>query len=566
MFEDFDWSQIALFTGDFADFAHDEDLINSILCIVCVLCAGLAAGLTMGLLSLDVTKLEIKAMTGSEVDRADAEAILPIVKKHHLLLVTLLLFNSMANEALPVFLSALVPEWLSVLISVTLVLIFGEILPSAFFTGRAQLHTAATMIPFVKGLTFFFWPIGYPLSLCLDLVFGVEEESSVITREELGALVFLQNSDRVRLSSKKKENDGVTKDYDKLSPQSLTDGTDSEENSNIGLSMYEINIMTGMLKLAKLKVADSMIKTKQVFMISDSTRLDKKTLENILFSGFSRIPVFRRRDKQHIIGYLLIKSLILVSADDKVPVENLPIRIPFFVKPDLGLLEMLAMFREGRCHLALVTEDPTAAMKCMQEGKRPTENCMVIGIVTLEDVIEEILQGEITDETDAIPSVFPIRSGTSTGPMGILSMGRSTVMRKTPSSKSITIGEDKGAKLVKKTVNYANHSSTRKSASGNKRNSSIANTNKITDTENASRKNWQQRCARPNVPELAYCAMKTSYSRERDGILERAGGLNLPYGSISNDEINDHIELNERMNGNHNNDKITASNISQKNH
>jgi metal transporter CNNM len=309
MFETFDWSQIALFSGDFADFAHYEDLINSILSVVCVICAGLAAGLTMGLLSLDVTKLEIKAMTGSDVDRADAEAILPIVKKHHLLLVTLLLFNSLANEALPVFLSTLVPEWLSVLISVTLVLIFGEILPSAFFTGRAQLHTAAAMIPFVKGLTFFLWPIGYPLSRCLDHIFGVEEESSVITREELGALVFLQNSDRIR----KKENDCVTKDYDKISPQSSTEGMDSNENSNIGLSMYEINIMTGMLKLAKLKVEDSMIKTKQVFMISDSTRLDKKTLENIWKSGFSRIPVFRRRDKQHIIGYLLIKSLILVS-------------------------------------------------------------------------------------------------------------------------------------------------------------------------------------------------------------------------------------------------------------
>jgi metal transporter CNNM len=72
-------------------------------------------------------------------------------------------------------------------------------------------------------------------------------------------------------------------------------------------------------------------------------------------------------------------------------------RTPFFVKPDLGLLEMLAIFREGRCHLALVTEDPTAARKCMQEGKRPTENCMVIGIVTLEDVIEEILQGNFFD-------------------------------------------------------------------------------------------------------------------------------------------------------------------------
>ena len=55
---------------------------------------------------------------------------------------------------------------------------------------------------------------------------------------------------------------------------------------------------------------------------------------------------------------------------------------------------MLAIFREGRCHLALVTEDPISAMRCMAEGKRPSsENCNVIGIVTLEDVIEEILQG-----------------------------------------------------------------------------------------------------------------------------------------------------------------------------
>jgi hypothetical protein len=149
--------------------------------------------------------------------------------------------------------------------------------------------------------------------------------------------------------------------------------------------------------------------------------------------------------------------------------------------------------------------------------------------------------------------------------MGILSMGRSTVMRKTPSSKSITIGEDKDAKLVKKTVNYANNSSTRKSVPGNKRNSSIANTNKIIDAENNSRKNWQQRCALPSAPALAYCAVKTSYSRERDGILERAGDLNLPYGSIPNDDINDRIELNERMNGSNNdNSQKTASNNSQK--
>jgi metal transporter CNNM len=324
MFEHFDWSQIALFSGDFADYKHYEDVINTILAVICVLSAGLAAGLTMGLLSLDVTKLEIKSMTGSEVDRADAEAILPIVKKHHLLLVTLLLFNSMANEALPVFLSALLPEWLSVLISVTLVLVFGEILPSAFFTGKAQLHTAAIMIPFVKTLTVFFWPIGYPLSRCLDYAFGVEEETSVITRAELGALVYLQNNDRTRkrdkadvMESLKVKSSPKSEKIHTLKHSSSKDSfmSDSSEGSEGGLSTYEVNIMTGILKLAKLQVKNSMIKIKSVYMISDSTRLDTGTLERLWNCGFSRIPVFKRRDKQHIIGYLLIKSLILVCID-----------------------------------------------------------------------------------------------------------------------------------------------------------------------------------------------------------------------------------------------------------
>jgi metal transporter CNNM len=229
----------------------------------------------------------------------------------------------MANEALPVFLSALLPEWLSVLVSVTLVLLFGEILPSAFFTGKAQLHTAAIMIPFVKGLTVFFWPIGYPLSKALDYFFGVEEETSLISREELGALVYLQNADRTKRGKdstdkinieSRHQNINSNSDIKKVSSNNSITSLNSDENeNNDGLSLYEINIMTGILKLSKLQVKDSMIKIKNVFMISDSTRLDSGTLESLWNSGFSRIPVFKRRDKQHIVGYLLIKSLILVS-------------------------------------------------------------------------------------------------------------------------------------------------------------------------------------------------------------------------------------------------------------
>lgn len=161
-----------------------------------------------------------------------------------------------------------------------------------------------------------------------------------------------------------------------------------------------------------------------------------------------------------------------------------------------------------------------------------------------------VMLGEITDETDAIPSVYPVRSGTSIGGMGILSMGRSSVMRKTPSSKAITIGEDKDAKLVKKTTNYANNSSTRKSTSKKKWNSSTANTNIATDTECNSRKNWQQRCELLDThgSRLDNCATNTSHNRELNGILRRAGGVNIPYGTIPNDDMDDHVELNEKIN------------------
>jgi len=95
--------------------------------ILCTICAALASGLTIGLMAFDSTKLEIKKMIGAPNEVAAAKNILPLVKKHHLLLVTLLLFNACATESMPIFLGALVPDWVAIIISVTLVLLFGEV-------------------------------------------------------------------------------------------------------------------------------------------------------------------------------------------------------------------------------------------------------------------------------------------------------------------------------------------------------------------------------------------------------------------------------------------------------
>ncbi len=364
------WDKIPIWDGDFADYQDIEDIYNTLMCFLCVICAGLAAGLTMGLLSLDITKLEIKAMIGSDIEKKSALIIIPIVKQHHLLLVTLLLFNSLANEALPVFLGSLVPNYLAILISVTLILFFGEILPSAFFTGPGQLEMAAKMSPLVTSLMVIFWPIAYPISRALDKVFGEEETSSYMSRDELHALMTLQQG--------KEDDSGIKVDV---------------ETSSI--SQYEVQMLTGILKLTKVTVAEVMIPIDSVFKLSNHVVLDSAALQSILNSGFSRIPVYKNNNNKHILGYLLVKSLAIIDPHEGVGINKIPLRQPIFVRPNLPLLDMLNIFKTGRSHLALVSTDPI-------DNNNFSEH--ILGMVTLEDVMEKMLQHDITDETDVVSS------------------------------------------------------------------------------------------------------------------------------------------------------------------
>lgn len=91
-----------------------------------IMCAGLMSGLTMGLLSLDKMSLEVLRRGGKPHQKKFAGRILKIVKHHHLLLVTLLLANALAVEAMPVFLAKITIEVVAIIVSVTAVLIFGE--------------------------------------------------------------------------------------------------------------------------------------------------------------------------------------------------------------------------------------------------------------------------------------------------------------------------------------------------------------------------------------------------------------------------------------------------------
>ena len=97
------------------------------LSVLCVILGGITSGLNVSLLSIDEQKLALLSKSGSPERVEMCRKLAPIIKDHHLLLVTILVANASAMEALPVFLDDLVAPWFAVVISVTFVLIFGEI-------------------------------------------------------------------------------------------------------------------------------------------------------------------------------------------------------------------------------------------------------------------------------------------------------------------------------------------------------------------------------------------------------------------------------------------------------
>jgi hypothetical protein len=110
---------------------HDSITSNIVGAVLTVLAIAVAAGLFLGLMTLDILDLQIIARSSIDEDEIMyAQTLMPVIKDRHRLLVTLLLMNTLAYETLPIFLDRLMPGWIAILLSTTLILVVGEILPS----------------------------------------------------------------------------------------------------------------------------------------------------------------------------------------------------------------------------------------------------------------------------------------------------------------------------------------------------------------------------------------------------------------------------------------------------
>ena len=226
------------------------------------------------------------------------------------------------------------------------------------------------------------------------------------------------------------------------------------------LSHDELLLIHGALDLQEKNVRSAMIEIQSVYMISFDRTLDYGLLDEIIKSGYSRIPVFKEH-RENVVGALYVKSLVRTFFETKgawegIPISKLKLRELPIVSHTMPLYDMLNEFQTGKSHMALIVEENneqvvqnsiveetkdnsrTGTGKALvdemndpkevqllgkqkicttalfKENIEEYKKYKLIGVITLEDIIEEIIEEEILDEADRATHVVPKRHNTTT--------------------------------------------------------------------------------------------------------------------------------------------------------
>lgn len=316
--------------------------MDYIIVTLLVIMSGIFSGLTLGYFSLDLAGLERKVNIGD----IHAEKVYPIRKRGNLLLCTLLLGNVAVNSAMAVFLSSIATGLVAGLVSTGLIVIFGEIIPQASFSRHALL-VGAKMAWFVRLIILLLYPVTFPISWILDKVLG-EEIPTVWGKRELKEII-----------------------------------KQSEDSNKTSVDEDEERIVIGALEFSDKLVADVMVKPPNIFTVDSSDQLGAILLQKIKNASHSRIPVVKENNR--IDGVLFVKDLITYSPKTESAVIEIMRKEGYiFLNDQLKLDQAMNQFIQSKTVMGLILDDRN----------------QFIGIITLEDILEEIVQQEISDEDD----------------------------------------------------------------------------------------------------------------------------------------------------------------------
>jgi len=323
------------------------------------------SGLQQAIMHVSTVELTAMKNEGGPAEKKVARLLTPLITRRHLTLVTLLVGNAIAMEALPVFMDILVPKAVAIMLSVTAVVFFGEIIPQAVCL-KWPLELAAFFAWLMYVLVGVLYPISAPIAGLLDWMLG-HSNDAILSRGALRQLAMLHG-------------------------ESARGGP---------LNTDEVEIIIGALDLHTKTAGDTGVKLDNVFMVSLDTELNNATLGMITKAGHSRVPIFRGEDRTNIVGLLLVKQL--VRLDHQVLVKNIEAIYPVLVAAkSVSLFALLKRFCTGESHMAVVVDhvDTPDGIRVCDYRKMSTDAVSVSRIVTLEDVLETLLRKDIRDEKD----------------------------------------------------------------------------------------------------------------------------------------------------------------------
>jgi metal transporter CNNM len=313
-----------------------------IIVIILILFSALFSGLTLGLMGLDTHVLKRKIELGDEL----AKKIYPLRKRGNLLLTTLLLGNVAVNATLSIFLSGIASGVIAGIMATALIFIFGEILPQAVIS-RFAMEFGAKTAWIVWIITYLLYPITWPIAWLLDKLLG-REIPAVFTKVEFMKVI-----------------------------------EEHEDSENSEIDQDEERILKGALTFSDRKVRDVMTPDTVVESLLIGDELTDDRIKYLKNTGYSRFPVFEP-ETNNVVGVFYIKELVGVDGEDELKPEDAMDRKVFEVQTTATLDDTLDRILKSRSHLFIV-RDEFGGFE---------------GIITAEDILEEIVGREIVDEYD----------------------------------------------------------------------------------------------------------------------------------------------------------------------
>lgn len=335
--------------------------LKIIILIVLLVCSALISGAEVAFFGLSVTDInKLK-----EEKRGTGKIVVKLLGKSKKLLATILIANNTINIGMVLLFSSLgdilfvninhqffgvisARFLLEVVVITFLILMFGEILPK-IYANRNRVSFSKFMAYPLKFMDFVFSPLSLPM-----------QSTTLFLHDKLG---------------KQKSNLSV----DHLSQAlELTDEGDTTKE--------EQKILEGIVSFGNTDTKQVMRPRIDIFALNENIKFSE-VLQEIKNNGYSRIPVFSE-NMDNVLGVLYVKD-VLPYIDRKTFNWLSLIREPYFVPENKKLDDLLLEFQEKKNHLAVVVDEYGGTS----------------GIVTLEDIIEEIV-GDISDEFDDVDLIF----------------------------------------------------------------------------------------------------------------------------------------------------------------